>query len=136
MVARLTDARIRVRPYRAHDLPAVRRICADTGFLGKPINPVFEDRELFADYLTGSMHRGRVLLCTVIEDLRERPGDAAAAAVDPLLPLANPKKAALRDCIWRASAPQLNHFSRWMGGGWARRCRLCCLARYNCEADG
>jgi hypothetical protein len=31
----------------------VRRICADTGFLGRPIDPVFEDRELFADYLTG-----------------------------------------------------------------------------------
>jgi hypothetical protein len=42
-----------VRPYRAEDRAAVRRICADTGFLGKPIDPVFEDRELFADYLTG-----------------------------------------------------------------------------------
>jgi hypothetical protein len=30
----------------------VRRVCADTGFLGKPIEPIFEDRELFADYLT------------------------------------------------------------------------------------
>ena len=41
-----------VRPYRAEDRAAIRRICADTGFLGKPIDPVFEDRELFADYLT------------------------------------------------------------------------------------
>jgi hypothetical protein len=41
-----------VRPYRPGDLEAVRRICADTGFLGQPIDPVFEDRELFADYLT------------------------------------------------------------------------------------
>lgn len=41
-----------VRFYEPRDRPAVRRICADTGFLGKPINPVFEDRELFADYLT------------------------------------------------------------------------------------
>src|SRR6516162_1494747 len=40
------------RPYRSSDLQAVRRICADTGFLGQPIDPVFEDRELFADYLT------------------------------------------------------------------------------------
>ena len=30
----------------------VRRLCCDTGFLGNPIDPVFEDRELFADYLT------------------------------------------------------------------------------------
>jgi hypothetical protein len=44
--------RIRVRPYRAGDREAVRRICADTGFLGKPVDQLFEDRELFADYLT------------------------------------------------------------------------------------
>ena len=42
-----------LRAYRATDLAAVRRVCADTGFLGNPIDPVFEDRELFADYLTG-----------------------------------------------------------------------------------
>ena len=41
-----------IRPYRPGDRAAVRAICADTGFLGQPINPVFEDRELFADYLT------------------------------------------------------------------------------------
>ncbi len=41
-----------IRPYRPGDRPALRAICADTGFLGKPIDPVFEDRELFADYLT------------------------------------------------------------------------------------
>jgi hypothetical protein len=40
-----------IRPYRPADRAAIRRICADTGFLGKPIDPVFEDRELFADYL-------------------------------------------------------------------------------------
>src|SRR5215469_737333 len=44
---------LRLRPYLPSDRPAVRRICADTGFLGQPIDPVFEDRELFADYLTG-----------------------------------------------------------------------------------
>jgi ribosomal protein S18 acetylase RimI-like enzyme len=45
-------ARYKVRPYRPEDRDAVRAICADTGFLGKPIDPAFEDRELFADYLT------------------------------------------------------------------------------------
>lgn len=44
---------IDVRPYRPGDREAVRQICGDTGFLGQPIDPVFEDRELFADYLTG-----------------------------------------------------------------------------------
>jgi len=42
----------RIRPYRASDRAVVRAICADTGFLGRPIDPIFEDRELFADYLT------------------------------------------------------------------------------------
>jgi len=41
-----------IRPYRPEDREAVRAICADTGFLGRPIDAVFEDRELFADYLT------------------------------------------------------------------------------------
>jgi hypothetical protein len=41
-----------IRPYRPTDRAALRAICADTGFLGQPIDPVFEDRELFADYLT------------------------------------------------------------------------------------
>src|SRR5271155_3964150 len=41
-----------IRPYRPEDRPVLRAICADTGFLGNPIDPVFEDRELFADYLT------------------------------------------------------------------------------------
>jgi hypothetical protein len=45
-------ARRVIRPYRAEDRPVLRAICADTGFLGRPIDPVFEDRELFADYLT------------------------------------------------------------------------------------
>jgi L-amino acid N-acyltransferase YncA len=34
------------------DRARVRELCCDTGFLGNPIDPVFEDREIFADYLT------------------------------------------------------------------------------------
>jgi len=34
------------------DRDRVRQLCCETGFLGNPIDPVFEDRELFADYLT------------------------------------------------------------------------------------
>jgi hypothetical protein len=41
-----------VRRYRPSDRDVVRAICCDTGFLGKAIDPVFEDRELFADFLT------------------------------------------------------------------------------------
>lgn len=45
-------AGIAIRSYEPRDREAVRRLCCETGFLGKPIDPVFEDRELFADYLT------------------------------------------------------------------------------------
>lgn len=41
-----------IRSYRAADRAVVRRLCCETGFLGEPIDPVFEDRELFADFLT------------------------------------------------------------------------------------
>jgi len=41
-----------IRSYQAGDREAVRRLCCQTGFLGEPIDPVYEDRELFADFLT------------------------------------------------------------------------------------
>src|SRR3954471_22667352 len=41
-----------IRSYGASDRTAVRELCCATGFLGHPIDPVFEDRELFADFLT------------------------------------------------------------------------------------
>jgi len=44
--------RFTVRRFRPEDREAVRTICCETGFLGRPIDPLFEDRELFADFLT------------------------------------------------------------------------------------
>jgi len=41
-----------IRPYQPSDRKAVRHLCCETGYLGGRIDPVFEDRELFADYLT------------------------------------------------------------------------------------
>jgi hypothetical protein len=41
-----------IRGYRSSDREAVRRLCCQTGFLGEPIDPVYEDHELFADFLT------------------------------------------------------------------------------------
>jgi len=41
-----------IRKYHPDDREIVRRLCCDTGYLGNPIDPVFEDRELFADYLS------------------------------------------------------------------------------------
>ncbi len=42
---------IRLRQYREEDRREVRRICCETGFLGYPIDPIYQDRELFADLL-------------------------------------------------------------------------------------
>jgi len=44
--------RIRIRPYQARDREVVRWLCCETGFLGKPIDPIYRDRELFADLIT------------------------------------------------------------------------------------
>ena len=41
------DRNFSIRKYRASDRAAVRRLCCETGFLGNPIDPVFEDRDLF-----------------------------------------------------------------------------------------
>jgi GNAT superfamily N-acetyltransferase len=41
-----------IRSFRPTDREAVRRLCCETGFLGDPIDPVFSDREIFADFLT------------------------------------------------------------------------------------
>jgi len=64
---------VRLRAYRREDRAVVRRICADTGFLGQPIDPVFEDRELFADYLTGYYTRfepDALLVCELGGEVR------------------------------------------------------------------
>src|SRR5437667_3455487 len=41
-----------IRGYKTSDRIAVRKLCCATGFLGTPIDPVFQDPELFADFLT------------------------------------------------------------------------------------
>ncbi len=46
------DNSFTIRSYRKTDREAVRQLCCDTGFLGAPIDPVYEDRRLFADFLT------------------------------------------------------------------------------------
>ena len=41
-----------IRNYTPADREIVRWLCCETGFLGQAIDPVFEDRDLFADFLT------------------------------------------------------------------------------------
>lgn len=46
------DTPVRVRPYQKSDREAFCRLCCETGFLGSPMDPLFQDRELFADLFT------------------------------------------------------------------------------------
>ncbi len=48
------DKTVRIRAYRPGDRATVRQLCCDTGFLGQPIDSVFQDRELFADLFTNA----------------------------------------------------------------------------------
>jgi hypothetical protein len=47
-----TDPSLVIRGYQPSDRAAVRDLCCRTGFLGNAIDPVYQDRELFADFLT------------------------------------------------------------------------------------
>ncbi len=44
----------RIRAFEEADRPAIRRLCCDTGFLGRPVDDLFQDRELFADLFTNA----------------------------------------------------------------------------------
>ena len=41
-----------IRPYSPDDRRAVRWICCETGFSGNPVDPLFCDRDVFADFFT------------------------------------------------------------------------------------
>src|ERR671928_2211423 len=61
------DSSFTIRNYRPSDRDAVRRLCCLTGFLGEPIDPVYEDRELFADFLTTYYTDHEPQSCFVLE---------------------------------------------------------------------
>jgi hypothetical protein len=111
---------ILIRPYERADRAVVRRICADTGFLGQPIDPVFEDRELFADYLTDYYLRiepSAALVCEVAGEVR----GYLLGSCHPLLnqtyhALTNPViglRAAWR-CFMRPYRSESRAFLRWI----------------------
>ena len=63
-----------IRPYRKSDREVLRRLCCETGYLGQAIDPVFEDRELFADYLTSFYTDWEPESCFVLEQDGEVKG--------------------------------------------------------------
>jgi hypothetical protein len=113
-------ADIVIRPYRHADRAVVRRICADTGFLGQPIDPVFEDRELFVDYLTDYYLRiepDAALVCEV-------GGEVRGYLMGCSRPLVNQTYRALTNliiaaratyrCFTRPYGPESREFLRWI----------------------
>ncbi len=46
------EGKARIRSYRETDRPSICQLCCDTGFLGNPVDNLFQDRELFADLFT------------------------------------------------------------------------------------
>lgn len=63
-----------IRPYRPTDREVLRRLCCETGYLGQAIDPVFQDRELFADYLTSFYTDWEPESCFVLEQDGEVKG--------------------------------------------------------------
>ena len=41
-----------IRPFKQSDAEGIYDLCCETGFLGEPVDPLFCDRELFADLFT------------------------------------------------------------------------------------
>ena len=51
-IVNVRSKRILIRKYKSEDKKQVRELCCKTGFLGKPIDEIFEDHEWFADLNT------------------------------------------------------------------------------------
>ncbi len=64
----LPKQRVSIRFYLRGDRPGVRKVCCDTGFLGDPVDPVFEDRDVFADFLCNYYTEREPDSCLIVED--------------------------------------------------------------------
>lgn len=113
-------AHIVIRPYKDADRSAVRRICADTGFLGQPIDPIFEDRELFADYLTDYYLRiepDASLVCEIEGKVRGYLLGCCRPLVNQTYRALTNLSVAVRACyrsFTRPYGPESRKFLRWI----------------------
>jgi GNAT superfamily N-acetyltransferase len=46
------ETQVRIRPYQKSDRETIYRLCYETGYLGRVADPLFQDRDLFADLFT------------------------------------------------------------------------------------
>ncbi|MGH7968778.1 MAG: hypothetical protein ACREIC_08640, partial [Limisphaerales bacterium] len=60
--------RVRVRGYQPADRDTIRTLCCETGYLGNPIDALFQDRELFADLFTKAYLEHQAHWAFVAED--------------------------------------------------------------------
>jgi hypothetical protein len=112
-----------IRSYRQSDRVAVRRLCCQTGFLGEPIDPVYEDPDLFADFLT-TYYTNREPESSFVLEL---DGEIKGYLLGSRKPLRNQLYSFVQNILlfFRALAryPRYNvrsrRFIRWMiGHGW------------------
>ena len=117
------ESKFTIRSYRASDREAVRHLCCQTGFLGEPIDPVYEDRELFADFLTTYYTDHEPESSFVIE----RDGELFGYLLGSRRPLLNQFYAFQQNIVLGARAmlrysrynERSRKFVRWvLGNGW------------------
>lgn len=78
----VSPQKISIRKYRREDNEAVRRICCETGLLGKPIDTIYKDRELFADLITGPYLRYEPEQALIAENSGQVVGYLLGSATD------------------------------------------------------
>ncbi|HEV2452667.1 MAG TPA: GNAT family N-acetyltransferase [Verrucomicrobiae bacterium] len=116
-----TDENVIIRHYKPEDRASVRRICCDTGFLGRPIETIFNDREIFADLFTNPYLNYGAEWAWVAEDSGRIVGyllGAVSSTFNYTLMYSGFQttvkmiKRAATGCY--ASHPRSRHFIRWL----------------------
>jgi len=79
---------IKIRPYEEIDRESILNLCADTGFLGKPIDSVFMDRSLFSKFIMGPYLEREARHTWVMTD-NEKPIAYVTGTTDPNFRLKN-----------------------------------------------
>jgi GNAT superfamily N-acetyltransferase len=114
------DAGINIRPYKSSDRAMICRLCCESGFLGGPVDPLFEDRELFAELFTRAYLKYETDWAFVAED-HKHPIGYLLGSVRPRFEmlllesgLRTTTKILLRLASGRYRSPRTRTFIRWL----------------------
>lgn len=110
-----------IRPYRKSDRETICRLCCETGFLGGPVDPLFQDHDLFAELFTRPYLEYEPEWAFVVEDRQEVVG-YLLGSVRPRFDfkllrsgLCTTTKMLLRLASGRyRNHPRSRHFIRWL----------------------